>query len=69
MCCISSFYYIWDDDGVPKGDIRFYLALFGQALTGIANPFLIGIPTKVRNNIIRNVSYMYNSEYFPKIFV
>ena len=48
LCCVSSFYYIWDEDGAPKGDIRFYLALFGQALTGIANPFIITVPTKVR---------------------
>ena len=44
---MSSFPYVWDADGVPKGDARFYLALFGQAITGIACPFVSSVPTKV----------------------
>ena len=45
---MSSFPYVWEDeDGVPKGDVRFYLAVVGQAITGISNPFIRSIPTKV----------------------
>ena len=44
---MSSFPYIWNANGVPKGDARFYLALFGQAITGIACPFVSSVPTKV----------------------
>ena len=47
FCCMSSFPYIWNANGVPKGDARFYLALFGQAITGIACPFVSSVPTKV----------------------
>jgi hypothetical protein len=54
LCCLSSFYYIWDKEGVPNGDGRFYLALIGQAITGIGVPFIIGVPTKVRNNPMRD---------------
>ena len=44
---MSSFPYIWNANGEPKGDARFYLALFGQAITGIACPFVSSVPTKV----------------------
>ena len=49
---MSSFPYVWDANGAPKGDARFYLALFGQAITGIACPFVSSVPTKVDNDII-----------------
>ena len=49
LCCLSSFPKMWDVDGAPKGDARFYIALVGQAITGVANAFIISIPTKVRN--------------------
>ena len=47
LCCLSSFPHVWDEEAVPKGDARFYLALFGQAITGIACPFVSSVPTKV----------------------
>ena len=68
LCCLSSFYYIWDEEGVPKGVVRFYLALFGQALTGIANPFIMSIPTKVRNIQIRNTMYNWSTSNFRGTF-
>ena len=49
---MSSFPYVWDADGVPKGDARFYLALFGQAITGIACPFVSSVPTKVLTRLL-----------------
>ena len=49
---MSSFPYVWDANGAPKGDARFYLALFGQAITGIACPFVSSVPTKVNNEIV-----------------
>ena len=49
LCCMSSFPYIWDSSGTPKGDARFYMALFGQAITGVACPFVSSVPTKVMN--------------------
>ena len=52
LCCMSSFPYVWDANGAPKGDARFYLALFGQAITGIACPFVSSVPTKVDNKIV-----------------
>ena len=52
---MSSFPYIWNANGVPKGDARFYLALFGQAITGIACPFVSSVPTKV--------TWLYNLEH------
>ena len=48
MCCLSSFPFIWNDDkGIPVGDERFYLALIGQAITGIGGSFILCLPTKV----------------------
>ena len=46
---MSSFPYVWDANGTPKGDARFYMALFGQAITGVACPFVSSVPTKVVN--------------------
>ena len=51
LCCMSSFPYIWDSSGTPKGDARFYMALFGQAITGVACPFVSSVPTKVITKI------------------
>ena len=47
LCCLSSFPFVWDEDAVPKGSAGFYLALIGQAITGIAGPFICSVPTKV----------------------
>ena len=52
---MSSFPYVWDKNGVPKGEARFYLALFGQAITGIAGPIICSVPTKVRNVLERKI--------------
>ena len=45
----------FDEDGVPKGDIRFYLEVVGQGKTGIANPNSNSPQTKVRNNQTENI--------------
>ena len=55
LCCLSSFPYIWDKDGVPEGDERYFLALVGQAITGVAIPLICGLPTKVRKSQIAKV--------------
>ena len=56
---MSSFPYVWDANGAPKGDARFYLALFGQAITGIACPFVSSVPTKVDNEIVENLVFIF----------
>ena len=54
---MSSFPYVWDANGAPKGDARFYLALFGQAITGIACPFVSSVPTKVDKEIVEKFGF------------
>lgn len=44
LCFLSSLPYV--SDGVSS-DGKFYLALVGQALTGVACPFISCVPTKV----------------------
>lgn len=44
MCFLSTFPYL--SDGMSS-DAKFYLALVGQALTGIACPFISCVPTKI----------------------
>ena len=44
MCCLSTLPYV--ADGLSSDD-KFYLALVGQALTGIACPFISCVPTKI----------------------
>ena len=44
MCCLSTLPYLSDD--LNPND-KFYLALIGQALTGIACPFISCVPTKI----------------------
>ena len=56
---MSSFPYVWDANGAPKGDARFYLALFGQAITGIACPFVSSVPTKVDNEIVKKFGFIH----------
>ena len=61
---MSSFPYVWDANGAPKGDARFYLALFGQAITGIACPFVSSVPTKVNNEIEKISFHLHYFVYF-----
>ena len=70
---MSSFPYVWDANGTPKGDARFYMALFGQAITGVACPFVSSVPTKVvyknmieLNCLIENKTF--RNYLFDKIF-
>jgi MFS family permease len=44
LCFLSTFPYV--SDGLTS-DSKFYLALIGQALTGIACPFISCVPTKI----------------------
>lgn len=44
FCCLSSFPYVADE--IPD-NTKFILALIGQALTGIACPFISCVPTKI----------------------
>ncbi len=44
MCFLSSLPYL--SDGLSN-DTKFYLALIGQALTGVACPFISCVPTKI----------------------
>ena len=44
MCCLSTLPYLSDD---LSNDNKFYLALIGQALTGVACPFISCVPTKI----------------------
>ena len=44
MCCLSTLPYL--SDGLSN-DNKFYLALIGQALTGVACPFISCVPTKI----------------------
>ena len=47
LCCLSTFPKLADN---IEPDAKFYLALVGQALTGIACPFISCVPTKVSQN-------------------
>ena len=44
LCCLSTLPHL--SDGLTN-DTKFYLALIGQALTGIACPFISCVPTKI----------------------
>ncbi len=44
MCCLSTMPSL--SDGMTS-DGKFYLALIGQALTGVACPFISCVPTKI----------------------
>ena len=44
LCCLSTLPHLSDD--LNPND-KFYLALIGQALTGIACPFISCVPTKI----------------------
>ena len=44
MCFFSSLPYLADE---LENDVKFYLALVGQALTGVACPFISCVPTKI----------------------
>jgi len=44
MCFLSSLPHLDKD---MSADFRFYLALIGQALTGVACPFVASVPTKI----------------------
>ena len=44
LCCLSTLPHL--SDGLSS-DSKFYLALIGQALTGIACPFISCVPTKI----------------------
>jgi len=44
MCCLSTLPHL--SDGLSS-DTKFYLALIGQALTGVACPFISCVPTKI----------------------
>ena len=44
MCCLSSLPHLSDS---LSSDLKFKLALIGQALTGVACPFISCVPTKI----------------------
>ena len=44
LCCLSSFYFV--SSGL-SADTKYYLALVGQAMTGVACPFISCVPTKI----------------------
>ena len=47
MCCLSTFPIL---SNAFTSDAKFYLALFGQALSGLGISFLISTPTKISQN-------------------
>ena len=52
LCLLSSI--PWVDPGYASHDTKYYLALIGQALTGMAAPFITCLPTKISQHWFGN---------------
>ena len=52
LCLLSS--VPWVDQGYMSSDAKYYLALIGQALTGMAAPFITCLPTKISQHWFGN---------------
>ena len=62
LCCISSLTFLWDEKQ-PRGDIQYYLVIFGQALSGGGSVGLIGSGTKVSK------TYSFNAKTYNHICI
>ena len=50
LCCISTFPDSLTEESFITPTVAYWMTLMGQALTGIACPFLACLPTKVSQN-------------------
>ena len=47
FCCVSTLPGLMTEENNVSPSVGYWMTLFGQALTGMASPFLACIPTKV----------------------
>ena len=47
MCCLSTFPGLMNEENSVPPVVWYWMTLVGQALTGMASPFLACVPTKV----------------------
>ena len=67
LCCVSTFPGLMtEENGIPP-IVWYWMTLVGQALTGMACPFLACIPTKVSQGWFNEKQVIQNSYTIPNI--